>query len=151
MMLHFGIFSSKRAVCGGVNKNVIFVKENTFDKELEFECYCRRNRRVRIIIHTNMNVGSRIFLFRNSLWVVHLLVLVSSLNKTAWWSPVCWLTGRPLRSNQQNFQKNVQKVSCQISLLQPIVSLMRFLKMAYHMTLGVFCNFVTVGHLSADL
>ena len=37
MMLHFGIFSSKRAVCGGVNKNVIFVKENTFDKELEFE------------------------------------------------------------------------------------------------------------------
>ena len=57
MMLHFGIFSSKRAVCGGVNKNVIFVKENTFDKELEFEwpaCYCRRNRRVRIIIHTNI-------------------------------------------------------------------------------------------------
>ena len=37
MMLHFGIFSLKSAVCGGVNKNVIFVKENTFDKELEFE------------------------------------------------------------------------------------------------------------------
>ena len=129
-MLHFGIFSSKSAVCGGVNKNVIFVKENTFDKELEFEwpaSYWRNIRRVRIIIHTNMNVGSRIFLFRNSLWVVHLLVLVSSLNKTAWWSPVCWLTGRPLRSNQQNFQKYVRKVSCQISLLQPIVSLMRFL------------------------